>query len=483
MAGIGFEVSKLARQESITSVLSAGGHAAIIAAGPWLFTILSLATISISVEQLIGLEALGTFRAVIIYAFAISLVTTAPVSIVATRLVADALWQRAPERIRALLFATFVIAAGCAAAGVLLLTAMLGLPLRLAAVLGASTLTVALIWVALGFCGAVRDYRTVTAAFAIGLVISVGVAIAAAAVLEDAAAMVVGFTAGLVVTWLGLTLRVMATFPHAVTAGIAGAAPGATGLPAAFAALRRGLVSYGDLALGALAGTAAVWVDKWVFWSSPVGETVKGGLVHAPLYDSAMFIASLVIIPSLASFVFRLETDFFERYQQYYGSIKNHGTLSEIERARKRLSADSLDTLVLITVSQIGLCAVLIMTAPLLVSALNLQFGQIAILRFGALAAIFQFIFIATTSFILFFDRRRLYLALQLLFFSSNLCFSLLTVAMGRDYYGLGYFVACFVSSLAAYVMATATFERLNFLTFIGNNPSVRASSGGGQPH
>jgi polysaccharide biosynthesis protein PelG len=208
-----------------------------------------------------------------------------------------------------------------------------------------------------------------------------------------------------------------------------------------------------------------------------VGESVSGGFVHAPLYDSAMFISSLVIIPSLASFVAKLETDFFERYQRYYGSIKSHGTIGQIEDARRRLAAHTLDTLVLITIAQVGMCAVLIMTAPLLVSSLNLQFRQISILRFGGLAAVFHFIFIATTSFLLFFDRRLIYLALQTLFLVLNLSLSILTLWLGQEYYGAGYFVACLVSSLLAYVMVVLTFQDLNFLTFIGNNPSIIPSA------
>lgn len=472
MAGIGFALRALARTDSISSILSAGTHAAIIAAGPWLFTILSLAVISVSVEQQIGVEALATFRAVIIYAFAISLVTTAPASIIATRLVADALWSNEQWRVRPLLFASFLLAAFSAAAGVVLLTLILRLPTQLAIVLGASTLTVAMIWSALGFCGAVRDYWAVTASFGAGLIVAVVFVVGGSFATEDPALLVLGFTAGLMLTWFGLTLRVMATFPDPVTLD---GRP--SGLLAALAEFRRGSQEYRDLALGALAGTTAVWVDKWVFWMSPVGEAVEGGLIHAPLYDSAMFIASLVMIPSLASFVFRLETEFFERYQRYYGSIKNHGTLSEIETARVRLEADSLEALVLLTIAQAGLCAVLIMTAPLLIGALNLQFSQIAILRFGALAAIFHFIFLATTSFLLFFDRRRTYLLLQLLFFSTNLGFSITTLVLGQDYFGVGYFAACLVSSLAAYVMAATTFNQLNFLTFIGNNPSVRMAA------
>jgi len=468
MAGIGFALRNLSRQETLSSVLAAGGHAAVIAAGPWLFTIASLAALSFSVERQVGLETLAAFRAVIIYAFATSLVVTAPVTIVATRLVADALWARKPEAVRPLLFAAFAVSALAVGVAVAGLSLYFHLSASLALSFASCSLTVAMIWVALGFCGAVRDYGAVTAAFLIGLGCSVAAAGTAAFLALGAAGMVFGFSAGLMVTFLGLSLRILATFPQPLLDPASG-----------MTALLHGFHAYRTLAIGAAAGAAAAWIDKWVFWFSPAGERLPCGLVHAPLYDSAMFIASLVIIPSLAAFVAKLETEFFDRYQRYYGSIKQHGTIGQIEGARVRLSAYTLDTLVLITIAQVGMCAVLIMTAPMLVSALNLQFRQIAILRFGALAAVFHFIFIASTSFLLFFDRRWLYLTLQCLFVTLNLTLTIATVALGQDFYGVGYFGACFISSLIAYIAAALTFKNLNFLTFLGNNPSIVPSTSG----
>jgi polysaccharide biosynthesis protein PelG len=466
MAGIGFELRKLSGKETLSSVVAAGGHAAVIAAGPWLFTIISLGIISLSVERWVGLQALTSFRAIIIYAFATSLVFTAPVTMVATRLVADALWSKNIACVRTLLFAAFALALVAVSIGVIALVAYFRLPSDLAVALAACTAIVALIWVALGFCGAVRDYASVTRSFALGLVVAVVATMLAAMAGAGAAGMVLGFASGLTITFLGLTMRILATFPEPVTDLMGG-----------IRMMLNGLVSYRSLALGAAAGAMAVWIDKWVFWFSGVGESVNGGLVHAPLYDGAMFIASLVIIPSLASFVSKLETDFFERYQRYYGSIKSHGTIQQIEAARVDLAAHTLDTLVLITIAQVGMCAVLIMTAPMVIGALNLQFRQIAILRYGALGAVFHFVFIAATSFLLFFDRRWLYLGLQCLFLTLNLVLAIATVMLGQEYYGVGYFLACLISSVLAYILVTSTFQHLNFLTFIGNNPSILPSS------
>lgn len=468
MAGIGFELRKLGRQETLSSVASAFGHAAVVAAGPWLFTILSLALITLTVEQIVGLENLANFRIVIIYAFAISLVLTAPVTIVATRLVADALWLKETRVVRPLLLGAYAMALLVVVPPTLLLVLAFRMPSGLGLVLTAMSLTVALIWIALSFCGAVRDYRGVTLSFLVGLLMSLVLSIAAALMGAGPRGMAWGFLAGLMLILLGLTGRVLEAFPEP-----------ATSLREGLERMRDGMARYRLLAFGALAGTAAVWVDKWVFWLSPAGERVDAGLIHAPLYDSAMFIASLVIIPSLAQFVMRLETGFFDRYQHYYGTIKAHGTIAQIEASRVRLKSDTLDHLVLITIAQVGICAVLVLSAPAIIDLLNLQYRQIAILRYGALGSVFQFIFIAATSMLLFFDRRRLYLALQIVFLVLNAGFTGLSVHLGETYFGVGYFAACLVASAIAYLAADSTFERLNFLTFLGNNPSVKASSGG----
>ena len=245
----------------------------------------------------------------------------------------------------------------------------------------------------------------------------------------------------------------------------------------AFVAILNGFKEYWRIAVGALLGATAVWIDKWVFWLSPIGERVDIGLLHAPIYDSTMFIASLVIIPALSSFVVKLETGFFERYQQYFATIGSHGTLDQIEAARQRMARYTMDSLTLITISLVAIAGILMLTAPIIVDALGLQFRQISILRYGALGAVFQFIFIASVSLLLFFDRRRRYLAVQTLYLVLNSGLAWLTLRLGEDFYGVGFFAAALISAAVAFRLADVTFERLNFLTFIGNNPSVKAAS------
>ena len=468
MAGIGFQLRRLSRQDSISSVVASAGHAAVIAAGPWLFTIFALAAITLATDQIAGLTVLSNFRAVVIYSFALSLVLAAPATIVATRLVGDTLWLKQPERVKPLLLGAYLSCLPLVSFGLLLLLALVRPPFEIGLVLSAGTLLVSLIWVALAFCGAIRDYKGVTLSFLFGLLVSLATTVTVAIQGFGAAGMAWGFLAGLTVTFFGLTSRVFVTFPHPVPDPMAGAR-----------AIADGIGRFAPLVVGAVAGTAGVWIDKWVFWLSPIGETLESGLLHAPLYDSTMFIASLGIIPSLSAFVMNLETGFFERYQQYYGTISGNGTLTQIEQARTRLARYTLESLSLITVSQAALAAIIVLTAPILIDALGLQYRQIAILRYGTLGAVFQFVFIAATSVLLFFDRRYLYVTLQLMFLVLNGGLTWLSLRAGEDFYGVGYFAASIIAAAIAYRFADRTFADLNFLTFIGNNPSVHGAAQG----
>jgi uncharacterized membrane protein len=466
MAGIGFQLRRLAKQESISAIVASAGHAAMIAAGPWLFTILSLASVTLLAEQIAGRETLSDFRAIVIYAFALSLVLSAPVTIATTRLIGDALWLKQPQQIKPLLLGGDILVLLPVLLGLGGLQFYFRLPWTLAIVLFAMTLTVGLIWMTIAFCGAVRDYRGVTLSFIVGLFISTVSTIVLAILGFAASGMAWGFTAGLMATLVGLTSRVFATFPHHVLDPLQG-----------FWAILRGLGQYWAIALGALLGTTAVWIDKWVFWFSPVAETVKSGLLHAPRYDSTMFIASLLLIPALSSFVVKLETGFFERYQQYYATISSHGTLRQIETARQRLARYTMESLTLITVNLVALAGILLLTAPIIVDALGLQFRQIAILRYGALGMVFQFVFVAASSLLLFFDRRGRYMMVQGLYLVLNAGFAVLSIYAGEDFYGVGFFAATLIAAFVAFAMSSNTFQRLNFLTFIGNNPSIRAAA------
>lgn len=472
MAGIGFELRRLGRQQSLLAPVAMMGHAAIVAAGPWIVTMVAMMAIGWLCQE--QSRAVTTdFRVATIYAFALSQVITAPIVIVATRMLADALYARRLGSINPL-FQTALVAAALA-------TTVLT-PLVLGGLFGASAATVltgtlccslvGMIWVSLAFCGAVRDVGAITAAFIAGLLVAVAATTLAARRGLAGPGMVLGFCSGLAVILFGLMARVLATFPQQ-----------AQGFQAAMRNFAAGIVRYRVLALGGLAAYVAIWIDKWVFWGGPAGEQAPNGLTHAPIYDSAMFIAYLAIVPALALFVASIETEFFDKYRRFYIEMSHHATLGQIRRNGADLEATAMRMVTSVAVVQATLCTIVALSAPVIVAASGLSYSQTAILRLGAVSALFQFLFLSCASLLLFFARDAMFLALQTLLLVLQGALAAATLALGSEYYGFGSVLACVACSLLAFFALERTIRDIGFLTFIvGNHRKAVIGQEGSSP-
>jgi len=73
-----------------------------------------------------------------------------------------------------------------------------------------------------------------------------------------------------------------------------------------------------DLIAAGLLYNAAIAVDRIAFWVAPPGRSIAGWF-HASLYDTPIFLCYLSVVPSLAIFLVSVETDFYDRYREYYG--------------------------------------------------------------------------------------------------------------------------------------------------------------------
>jgi polysaccharide biosynthesis protein PelG len=211
-----------------------------------------------------------------------------------------------------------------------------------------------------------------------------------------------------------------------------------------------------------------------VVWLSPFGTQIQNGLLHAPLYDSAMFVSYLVVIPAYAAFVVHLEVRFFRNYRLFYSSILEHATLAQIRAHGQQLREDTIASLSGITVPQLAICALVAVSAPAVIDALDMQFRQAGTLRMGVIGAAFQFLFITCSSLTLYFDRRMMFFLLQTVFLVLNAALTWALLALGPNYLGLGFLAASAISALIAYLALARTLYRLDYLTFIANNPAVR---------
>jgi uncharacterized membrane protein len=464
MAGIGFALERLYRSTSIADRVASFAHASVIAAGPCLLAVLCIWLISATISELEGKTTIAAFRALVIYSFALSFVVTAPIALVSTRLISDKLHDLDVAAVPGIMLAGFIFSAVATVGfGTLLFGVALDLETSADVAAVANCALIGLVWMACLFASVTRDYNSVTVFFAAGM----GVAVVSVTLSynwrPDLATMLWGFSVGLGVTLFGLLSRVIATFPFAVPS-----------IATPVNALWRASIGYWPIALGGLFGAIGAWVDKWVVWLSPFGTQIQNGLLHAPLYDSAMFVSYLVVIPAYAAFVLHLEVRFFRNYRLFYSSILEHATLAQIRAHGRRLRDETIASLTGITVPQLVISALVAASAPAVVEVLDMQFRQVGTLRLGVIGAAFQFLFITCSSLTLYFDRRMVFLALQAVFLVLNGGLTWALLPLGQTYLGLGFLAASAISALVAYLALVRTLYRLDYLTFIANNPAVR---------
>ncbi len=436
------------------SAASSDALGAVVATGPWILTILSLAVISLVTREDLALDELAAFRTIIVYAFAISLVATAAITIISTRMTADLLHLGRTELLLGCFLASLLLGAVLSVAAFALLAFADPVSPAGLATLACSSV-VSFVWIALAFSTALRDYRGILIAFASGLAIATFAAVGLAQAGATYAQMAGGFAVGLFVILLCLSYRILAEFRYPVRNILAPLQ--------AFAYFGR---KYRMLAIGATFVVAGVWVDKWIIWAGPNGEKALSGLVHAPAYDGAMFIAYLSIVPCLVLFVSILETSFTRNYRRYYLAISAHATLQTIERNASELAAQTISALLRTGRAQFIICLVFVMAAPNIVDLSGLRYEDTGLLRVGAIGASFHFLFLACLSFLLFFERHTEFCLLGACQFTLNSVFTIATLLAGSDYYGLGYLAAAVISSLIAFAVVERSIDKLTYFTF-----------------
>ena len=458
MAGIGFVLRKLTRQDDLLGILQGFAHSALASNGPWLFTVMALGGLSLFADRAGHLGALEAFRVIIIYNFAFSLVMSGPLLIVLTRVLADAI------------YAADVRTAPSLLVGGALLMLVTQVPPAIwfygrfadyepavAALAVINLVAIGCMWLVSIFLSALKDYRSITNAFLIGM----GSALAAGFWLADApnaAGLLIAFTLGLVITVSLLMAKILAEYPYPVSR------------PFAFLPAFR---PYWVLAMSGLVYNAAIWVDKWVMWAAPEAVRSSSGLVTYPQYDSAMFLAYLTITPSMAIFMMIVETRFYEAYIHFYRELQRHANLARI-RANHRLLVETLvDGVRNMMVIQGTASLAIILLAPQIFEALGIDFLQMGIFRLGVLGSLFQVLILMLLIILAYFDFRGPVLAIQAMFLAANAVFAWLSLQFGFAYYGYGFFLACLLTFVVAYLVTARFLADLPYQTFVRHNQSV----------
>jgi polysaccharide biosynthesis protein PelG len=453
MAGIGFELRRHLRKETYFEVLRAYLVAGIIGSGPWLISIGSMLLIGMWTQAIPGEERVVTqFLATVTHLMAVSLVASGALQLVFVRFIADRLFEKderavAPNVLGALLVTT-------AASGVLGSTLALTLfegegPFRV--VLVAAFVTLCDVWILSVLLSGLKAYRAVVVVFALGYAVCVACALALAPF--GLAGRLAGFFAGhalMLFAMLGLVLR---QYP--------------TDRFIAFDFLDRRRI-FPSLALTGLLFNAAVWVDKFAFWANPVtSEALIGPIRRSVVYDVPIFVAYLSVVPGMAVFFVRIETDFAEKYDRFFAGVRGGETLTQLRRLRNELVAAARDGIYDIFRIQGLAVAALLLAATRVLALFHIPSFYAYLFKIHVVGVGFQVVLLGIFTILFYLDYRKLVLWLCAFFVTSNLALSLLSHQLGPRFYGFGFAVSAAITSLLSLSALSGKLDRLEYETFM----------------
>jgi len=186
-----------------------------------------------------------------------------------------------------------------------------------------------------------------------------------------------------------------------------------------------------------------------------------------------MFLAYLTVVPAIAVFMLSIETDFFEKYQNFYKDVAGHAPWRKLRQDHEEILGSLSRGLRNVVVLQGCITAFVVLSAPALLSLIGVNLLGLGMFRLGVVGSFFHVLLGFVAVVLAYFDLRRKLLFVYFLLFATNLGFSLAFSQFGFAYYGYGYFLSAMVTLVVAYALCAWSVGRLPYMTFIRNNPSV----------
>jgi len=464
MAGIGFELKQILKEKSLLSVFKTFGYSAVLSSGPWVISMIIILGIGLSNIYLYHtsdphntmLKASVTY----VSALALSSVFTGFFQLPFTRFVADRIYQKRyylvlPNFIGILMFIIIVA---------LILGLLLGLFIfdtqsNLFVLLYATLFVVlSCVWMANILAASLKLYKHVIIFYLLGYL---SIYICAVFFREyDVLGLLISFIIGNSILFILLFLGIIYYYPSAHKEN------------KKFIRFDMFLQNYGKfywkLAWSGMFYNIAIWIDKVIFWFTPIIGYVVIDKLHASMvYDFPIFLAYLSIIPGMAIFFFRLEVDFAKAYSDFYRAINNHGTLGQIKQ-HKQAMIDAVKRSIQEILFVQGIFNIfLFLSAEQLFELLLLPKLYLPLFYVDVIGVQLQLGFMSILAYLYYLDRQKEALLYTLAFVLLNALLTWFSIELGPYFYGYGYSVTLLILFVVSILSLNKILQELDYETFM----------------
>lgn len=465
MAGIGFELKNLWGKRSYISGIRAYLVSAFATMGPTLLCIIMIVSMQSLLVYMGGSPRdKDFFTASMIYAFAFSLIITGGFVMFASRYVSDCIYEKKYDMIVPSFFGIIIV--------VLILVFFTGNLFFLKSPVEPSIKIISyiifaelsVIWVQSVYLSTVKDYISVTLAFASGVLLILLSIFFTSKVFKVHPVTSVLFSAalGFLFMLVSLTVKLCRTFPAEKFT------------PSICLNYLRKITSYPQLFALGFFYYLGIYGHNFIFWICGQGILIADTYMFSILYDVPAFYALLTVIPSMVMFIVKVETSFYKKYKKYYQTIQNQGNIVDIKRAKEEMSSTLTDEMKHIFGVQffISMASVIIgMKLLPLMGLAMLSVDIYCILCLGDMAYIFMYLMI---TILLYFNDRKGAMVITMIFCILSILLSYMSILTDASLYGYGFFFAAFISMMAAFARLHKYLENIEYYTFIQQSFSSR---------
>ena len=453
MAGIGFELRKYLQEDTFSGTLKAYGFAGLISAGPWVLSILGVMLIGlVAVSQQVGGVDIRRFTTTVTWMMGASLTLTGLLQLLFTRFVADRLYEGRAALVNAnLLGALLLTTLAAAALALLAALALFEESLGYEVLAAANFVALSNIWIVVIFVAGLKRFELILYAFGAGYAATFAFALLLMPFGLE------GLLAGLLLGH-GILLFVMLgvilpEYPLGATVR--------------FDFLRRAEVFPSLILIGFLYN-AGIWVDKLIFWLTPAtSEAVIGPLRMSLIYDLPIFLAYIAIIPGMAVFLLRIETDFAEAYEGFFAAVRGNASLPEIERLGDAMVVAVREGLYQIVRVQGVTVLALFLLGPSVIGWLGLSEHYLHLYYIDLVGVAAQVLMLAVLNVSFYLDKLDDALLVTATMFLGNALFSWVSIQLGPAWYGYGFGLSMVLAALVGSVRLAREMEDIEFRTFM----------------
>lgn len=435
MAGIGFELKKIFKEDSLSRLTGGIIYSTVVTIGPTIIIITTIVVLYLTLDLLsVPYTDRELLTSTILYGFIFSLLTTAPFNGVMSRYVADKIYEEKYDDILPSFYTGVLLNT--------LLGAVLGIPFILRLIfIGEVDPTFSFVsycffivliinFYSMLYLSATKDYKIIAMYHVIGMVIAFILAnVFNRAGLTIIESILFGITIGFLIIAF-LEFSYMKKYFNSNSKNYRGCL--------------YYFIKHRNICCSNYIYILGLYIHNFVFWTHPSHLIVAKSYVSMQSYDLASCLAMFTNVSTIIIFTVVAETKFHDKYQQYNEAVIGNTwqNISDAKISMFRLLIQQLRQLAGIqAIITLTLFLIVVITIP------NLGFMGSVLTIYPSLVVAFFTIFLMYCNiiFLFYFNDSRGAMLTSIIFCTSVLLGSIFALTLSESFYGLGAFAGAFI--------------------------------------